>query len=88
MSWKKAKPAYLPDYSASEEENKWHTYCIENGIIISPMGINGNIKEWKIGVAFSGRHKQVHKSPTVYTKDNIWQETFLMMKYYYDKRTR
>lgn len=86
MSWKKSKPQPLPDYMPSDEENKWLTYCIENGIIVSPMGINGKPKEWHIGISFAGRHKQVNKTPSIYTKDNIWQETFLMMKYYYDKR--
>jgi len=78
----------LPDYMPSAEEYKWSSYCIENGIIISPIGINDKPKEWHIGVSFVGRHKEVHKSPSIYTKDNIWEETYLMMKYYYDKHRR
>ena len=67
MSYKKVKTFPLPEYMPSDEEKKWQSFCIDNGIIISPMGINGNPKEWNIGVAFAGRHKQVHKSPSVYT---------------------
>lgn len=78
----------LPDYLPSAEEREWQSYCIDKGIIISPMGINDKPQEWHIGVAFTGRHKQVHKSPSIYTKDNIWEETYLMMKYYYDKHRR
>ena len=52
------------------------------------MGINDKPKEWHIGIAFAGRHKEVHKSPSIYTKDNIWEETYLMMRYYYDKNRR
>ena len=85
MGVRKKKSAALPDYMPTQEERDWFSHCVNNGIIISPMGINGKPDEWHIGISFKGRHKEVNKTPSIYTRDNIWQETYLMMKYYYDK---
>jgi len=84
----KSKQEPMPHYVPSDEEHKWYTYCIENGIIISPMGIKDNFNEWRIGVAFKGNHKKVNLSPSIYNRDIVWEQFYLMCKYYYDKYRR
>ena len=84
--WK--KPVPMPDYIPSKEESKWHKYCIDNGIIISPIGIKNEQNKWHIGIAMSNNHKQVHLAPYEYDRDTIWISYYEMCKYYYDKRRR
>jgi hypothetical protein len=42
--------------------------------------------EWRIAVSFMPNYKKVYKTPSVYIKDNVWQEIFNTMKYYYEKK--
>ena len=77
----------LGTYTPSAEETKWYMYCVENNIRISPIAKEkgmGNT-EWYIGISFGNNYKKIHKSPSVYTRDNIWEEFYLMCKYYYEK---
>jgi len=77
----------MPYYEPSDEENKWHNFCINKGIIISPIAATKgpNPEEWKIGISFMPNYKKINLTPTVYTADIIWEETYKIMKYYYDK---
>jgi hypothetical protein len=74
-------------YIPNEEERNWHSYCINNGIIISPIPTTQGTypEEWRIGISFMPDYKKIHETPTVYITDNIWPETFKLMKFYYDK---
>ena len=74
-------------YIPNEDERKWHNYCVNNGIIISPVPTTQGTypEEWRIGISFSNNYKKIHETPMVYIKDNIWPETFKLMKFYYDK---
>ena len=74
-------------YIPNEDERKWHNYCVNNGIIISPVPTTQGVypEEWRIGISFSNNYKKIHETPTVYITDNIWPETFKLMKFYYDK---
>jgi hypothetical protein len=85
MKWRKRKP--MPDYLPSDEERKWHKYCTDNNIIVSPMGIQNEDSKWKIGIAI-GNHKEVHYSPHIYDKDTLWVSYYEMCKFYYDKYRR
>ena len=46
--WK--KPIPMPDYLPSPEQQKWHKHCVDKGIIISPIGIQG---EKKLNIFYS-----------------------------------
>lgn len=83
----KKETKWMPEYSSSDEENKWYTFCVNNGIIISPIAAQRgpNPKEWKIGVSFMPNYKKINLSPSIYDENIIWQEMYKMMKYYYDK---
>lgn len=83
MAKKKQQP--MPDYIPSDEEVKWHNYCINKQIRISPMGINGEPNKWKIGISI-GDHKKVHYAPSIYDRDTIWISVYEFMKYYYNKK--
>ena len=78
---------WMPQYEPSKEEYEWSNFCANKGIIISPIAnIKGpNPKEWKIGVSFMPNYKKINLTPNIYTEDIIWEETFKIMKYYYDK---
>ena len=77
----------MPLYEPSKEEYKWCIFCANKGIIISPIAATKgpNPDEWHIGVSFMPNYKKINLSPSIYDKHIIWQETFKMMKYYYDK---
>lgn len=85
------KDAYkMPSYTTSIEEEKWHKYCMDNNIRISPIGIFKEPGQWKIGINI-GKYKRGEKinlSPSIYNKHTIWEEFYKTCKYYYDKHTR
>jgi len=81
--WKKPKP--MPSYIPSKEEREWHNVCINNGIIISPYGIQYEKSKWKIAIAMKGTHKNLNFAPHEYDEDTIWISYYEMCKYYYDK---
>lgn len=83
----KKETKWMPAYQASEEEMEWHNFCINNGIIISPIAAQRgpNPSEWRIGISFMPNYKKVNLTPTVYIADIIWEETYKLMKFYYDK---
>ena len=47
---KKKKNYSLPNYLASEEENKAYRYCVRNNIRISYKGIQDDPDHWHIEV--------------------------------------
>ena len=52
------KDAYkMPLYTTSIEEEKWHKYCMDNNIRISPIGIFKEPGQWKIGINI-GKYNQ------------------------------
>ena len=91
MAWGKKKKGYVglnTGYISSEEELTWFRYCNKAGIIISPIPTTKGPypEEWNIGISFMPNYRKIHKTPTVYISDIVWQETFKLMKFYYDKR--
>ena len=83
----KKETKWMPNYDPSAEEYIWHNFCVNKGIIISPIAAQQgpNPKEWRIGVSFMPNYKKVNLTPNVYIEDIIWEETYKIMKYYYDK---
>ena len=52
------KDAYkMPSYTTTVEEEKWHSYCMDNNIRISPIGIFKEPGQWKIGINI-GKYKR------------------------------
>ena len=92
MSWKpKKKKGYIglnTGFVPSNEQLKWFDYCNKKGIIISPIPASKEQfpESWHVGVSFSKDFKKVYKTPHVYEKEDIWEETYKTMKFYYDKK--
>ena len=84
--WKKPEP--MPDYIPTKNETEWHKYCVDHGIIISPMAIKNEKNKWHIGIAMRNTYKKVHLAPYEYDRDTVWISYYEMCKYYYDKRRR
>jgi|TARA_R110000764_G_scaffold81758_3_gene161665 hypothetical protein len=92
MAWKAKKPkGYVglnTGFVANKEQLEWYRYCIKEGIIIAPVPNSQGLfaEEWRIGVSFMPNFRKVYNTPTIWISDNVWQEVFNTMKYYYDKR--
>ena len=83
----KKKNEGMPIYLPNEEEISWRDFCIENNIRISPLGIHGEKKKWKIGISLGSYKKgeKMHIAPSIYDTNTIWVEYYRMCKFYYDK---
>ena len=79
------KQKTMPEYTPTAEEHEAYMWGVEEGIIISPMGIKGTQDEWKVGIANSFNYKDVKLSPETYGPDEIWQKVFEFYLYYYNK---
>lgn len=86
----KKKNEGMPIYLPNEEETKWRDFCVQNNIRISPLGINGEKKKWKIGISLGPYKKgeKMHIAPSVYDANTIWIEYYRMCKFYYDKHRK
>ena len=86
----KKQENWMPQYIPTQEENEAYLYCVRNNIRISPIGIQGVIGKWKIGINVGPYKKgeKINLAPHIYDKDTIWPSYYEMCKYYYDKRTR
>ena len=92
MAWKAKKPkGYVglnTGFVANKEQLEWFRYCISQGIIIAPEPTSQGLfaEEWRIAISFMANFRKLHKTPTVWISENVWQEVFNTMKFYYDKR--
>ena len=77
----------MPQYEPSAEEYEWCNFCANKGIIISPIAAQQgpNPSEWRIGISFAPNYKKINLTPSVFIADIVWEETFKIMKFYYDK---
>ena len=81
----------LPDnYIANEEEAAAYSWCIKNNIRIGLQATEyvQNPDKWKIAISIGEDYKKVNLSPSVYTKDNVWQEYYKACLYYYNKHNK
>ena len=79
------KKIWMPDYTPTDFEQEAYMWGINEGIIISPMGIKANESEWHVGISSHWTPKEVTKSPVTYDKNEIWQKVFEYYIYYYEK---
>ena len=81
----------LPDnYIANEEEAAAYSWCVKNNIRIGLQATEyvQNPDEWKIAISIGEDYKKVNLSPSIYTKDNVWQEYYKACLYYYNKHNK
>lgn len=62
-----------------DEQYKYYRWCINNNIIIWPVGELTN--DWHIRITINGK---THISPERYG-ENIWEKVHEFYKYYYEK---
>ena len=67
-------------YMPSEKDREAYSWCINNGILISPFA-TGNAT-WYVDIQIN---KRTNRSPDVYSKDTIWIKIYEFYKYYYNK---
>ena len=81
----------LPDnYIANEQEAAAYSWCVKNNIRIGLQATEyiQNPDKWKIAISIGEDYKKVNLSPSVYTKDNVWQEYYKACLYYYNKHNK
>ena len=74
------------DYEPTDEERQARDWGINNGYIISPLGINSRPDHYNVGIATVAEYAKVKKDPTVYAHDEVMQKVYEYYKYYYDKQ--
>ena len=80
---KYGKAKWMPNYSPSEDERRYYTWGLNNGVFISPDGISGDADHWYIAVKTKTGWK---RGKFKYDRDTIWPELYNAYKYYYDKK--
>jgi hypothetical protein len=81
----------LPDnYIANEQEAAAYSWCVKNNIRIGLQATEyvQNPDKWKIAISIGEDYRKVNLSPSVYTKDNVWQEYYKACLYYYNKHNK
>ena len=73
------------DYDPTEDERKARDWGVDNGYIISPLGIHSKSDTYRIGIATVGNHKVVRKDPSEYAHDEVMQKVYEYYTYYYNK---
>lgn len=71
----------MGSYIPSSKEQEAYSWCIKNGIFISPKYI-GSSTAWNITIDIN---KKINISPESYKKIDIWKKMFEYYVYYYDK---
>jgi len=88
---KNKKKNNLPDnYITNKEEAAAYKWCLHNNIRIGLQAIDyvQNPDKWKIAISIGENYKAFYLSPSVYTKDNVWQEYYKACLYYYNKHNK
>ena len=79
-SKKKKGEIDMGNYSGTISEQTAYSWCIHNGITISPSA--KNTLEWFLVISINGRS---NTSPLAYEKLDIWKQMFKYYVYYYAK---
>ena len=74
------------DYQPTESEFEAYIWGVNNGYIISPLGISGSSDDYRIGIATRDQWAQVKKDPATYPYDEVMQKVYEYYTYYYKKR--
>ena len=79
-------------YKPSKEDWEAYRYCVKNNIRISfkPLEQGMSPKNFKLTVCLGPyqKYEKPNLSPQTYGKDEIVEQMYKAMKYYYDKHTR
>jgi len=67
-------------YVATKKEQLAYSWCINNGIYISPKPSTSS--SWHLLIDIN---KKINISPEAYKKVEIWKQLFKFYTYYYDK---
>lgn len=81
---RKKKNNSMPDYAATEEQQRAYRYCVRRDIKISPGGVAGVPNQWSIDICLDGR--KWTKSPKTFGRDEIWEVFYNYCMYYYAKK--
>jgi hypothetical protein len=78
--YKKKNEVDMGFYVPNKKEQLAYSWCINNGIYISPKPANG--ASWHLLIEIN---KKINISPEAYKKVEIWKQLFKFYTYYYDK---
>ena len=78
--YKKTAQVDMGFYIPTIKEQLAFSWCINNGIYISPQA--KSLIQWNICIEMN---KKVNVSPDAYKKVEIWKQIFKYYLYYYDK---
>ena len=82
----KRKKRQLPnDYVCTPKEEQAYLYCVKNDIRISPIGVQGTLDQWYIGISTPEDYKRVYNSPETCDRHSVWQIFYKYCNYYYEK---
>ena len=73
----------MPDYEPTDDERKYYIWGLDNGVFISPDGINNDPDHWYLAVKTQTGWK---RGKFKYDRDQIWYQYYQAYKYYYDKK--
>jgi hypothetical protein len=78
--YKKCNQVDMGFYDPTKNEDLAYSWCINNGIYISPKPANSST--WYLLIEIN---KKTNISPDAYKKVEIWKQLFKFYTYYYDK---
>jgi radical SAM superfamily enzyme len=78
--YKKSNQVDMGFYVPNKKEKLAYSWCINNGIYISPKPANSST--WHLLIEIN---KKINISPDAYKKVEIWKQLFKFYTYYYDK---
>jgi len=84
---RKKKNYSLPNYLASEEENKAYRYCVRNNIRISYKGIQDDEDHWRIEVRLGPyvKGEKTYVSPEIYDRKKVNTTYYKIILEYHTK---
>ena len=76
----KQPPIDMGNYMPNKHEQLAYSWCINNGIYISPK--SATTSTWHLLIDIN---KKINISPNVYKKIEIWEQLYKFYSYYYNK---
>ena len=78
--YKKSTQIYMGSYITNKLEQLAYSWCINNGIYISPKP--ATTSTWHLLIEIN---KKISISPDTYKKIEIWKQLYKFYTYYYNK---
>lgn len=86
---RKKKKGMFDYYTPLDEDVEAMEHCIKNNIRIFPIPQERGMdpSSFKVGIAFGQytKNEKVNESPEVYPKEEIAEQLYKFMRYYYEK---